>query len=33
MIVVDIYVEGDESDANMEWYKHGNTCVELARKW
>ena len=33
MMVVDIYVEGDESDADMEWHNHGSTCVEWARKW
>ena len=31
MMVVDIYVEGDESDADMEWHNHGSTCVEWAR--
>ena len=31
MMVLDVYVEGDESDANMGWHNHGTASVELAR--
>ena len=34
MMVADIYVEGDESDAVMGWHNHGIACVELAKlRW